>query len=233
MKTQSRIVPAENFGPALTQHWQALCASGDLKITAPGGVTGGIALVQGRLEWFARDPQGREVDPVERTRTCGSQQLSFNWLRGQKPASIRNFGPPPPPQRDGFFVEQPDHPLSIMRRPWLGVRFADGREIACFANGFPILAQGHMLALIAKFDNGVITYPWLEQRLNFETIRLTLDLAAALGNSHALSFNPPFFGATQGHFHLHVLHANPTRSNAPFGSRSMAAVHSRFIPRAA
>jgi hypothetical protein len=207
MKTKPRSTSAHNIGEFVTKFWRELLANNEVKINSDDGAQGGVVLSDGKPQWWAHDKNGNDVDPVERSRTCGSHRITYNWFRGQKPAAKRElrFGPPSPPQRDGFFTGQPSHPLSIMARPWFGIELADRRQIGCVANGFPFAAEGHLLALIGKFTDGDIAYPWIAQSLNSETVKLILDLALALGDAYAVGFNPPYGGASQEQFHGHVV----------------------------
>ena len=204
MVTKSRIISDNNIGEALSKLWEELCANDEVRINV-GGAAGGVTLISGKPHWWARDKDGKEVKPAERSRICGCHEVTYSWLRGQRPAVSRKFGPPPPPQRDGFLIGQPDHLLSIMRRAWLSVNLGEQREIGCVVNGFPFVAGGHFLALIAKFTDGRISYPWAEQCMSFGTVKLVLDLALRLGPEYAVGFNPPYYGATQAQFHVHLV----------------------------
>ena len=204
-KTKFTITTAPNIGEAADNHWLQAVASNEVYITAANGVKGGLVLTNGEIEWSASDAAGKRIDPVESGRVCGSQKLFYNYMRGQRPVAPARFGPPPPPQRDGFFPGQPSHPLSIKRRPCLVVEMGEGRKIALVPNGFPFVAEGHFLAFHAKMIDDDVVYPWVEQRLNSETSKLILDLAVALGPDYAVGYNDPGTGGTQRLFHPQVL----------------------------
>lgn len=207
LKTKSRIASPHDLRDHLKEQWTELARNRELDIVAADGARGGIVLDDtGQHRWEAVDKDGSPIAPVERRRNCGLYQLVLNALRGRRPggAGAVSFGPSPQPQPDGFYSEQPGHPLSIKRRSFVGVDLGGGRQVALVRNGFPFNLHGHWLALIAKFTESSIDYPWGQQFLSFEIVKLMFDLAAVLGREYCVAFNPPLFGATQWQLHFHV-----------------------------
>lgn len=207
LKTKSRIASADILAADLKAQWWELADNRELDTIAGDGARGGIVLDEkGQLRWEAVDKNGNQIAHVERKRDCGPFQVVQNKLRGRRPndAGALRFGPPSQPQPDGFYCERPDHPLSVNRRAYVAIELSDGRQVALVRNGFPFNMHGHWLAFLAKFIGSEIGYPWREQSLSFEIIKLMFDLAGTLGREYCVAYNPPLLGATQWQLHFHV-----------------------------
>jgi hypothetical protein len=207
MKTTFTRTTAADIRTAIEIHWREAIEGKEVQVRMPNGANGGVVYVNSELQWFANDAVGNKIEPVERSRSCGSQTVSYNYIRGQRPAAAVRFGPPAPPERDGFFPRQPENPLSIRRRRCLVVGISGGREVGLVPNAFPFAAQGHFLAFLAQVIDDEVQFPWIEQHLNFETLSLILDLAADLGPHYAVGYNDPKVGGTQLMFHPQVVKA--------------------------
>lgn len=197
--------------------WVEQIANGEFPITADDS-RGEIALLNGEPTLRAYDKDGKEIRPAERLRKIGGLVLRSQHFRSRRPGGARRearFGPPSAPQRDGFLVAQPEHPNSIMGRPYVSFRLGCGHEIGCFNNGWPISTRGHFLGLICENTEGEINYPWIEQRLTPETIELIAELALAVGPSYAIGYNPISLGASQQQFHVHIVKDEYAVEKAP------------------
>jgi hypothetical protein len=206
-KTKSRTTTATNAAESLKGLWRDLITNGEFIINADDS-RGEITLVNGEPCLRAYDKDDKEILPAERSRKVGAHVLKSQHFRGRRPGSAKRemrFGPPPPPQRDGFLVADPKHPNSIMMRPYVTFKLGCGQRIGCVRNGWPISTKGHFLGLICTETSDGITYPWVEQRLTPETIELILELALAVGPSYAVGYNPKDFGASQEQFHVHIV----------------------------